>query len=1010
MNVEPLNINASGYIVMSTKNSPTKIITSCLGARSPNLTHCHDPRVHTQRKNGELSRKEKPASKTLLTAVPLIIATLLTITVSTAWSDDIEIYNSSTVKPNILFVLDASGSMGQTDGFTESRLDRMKVALDELLSNLQGMDVGLMRFSIPRGGGPEVELIHPVVDIEANRQSLLDTASAIPLGRGAANGTPTVAALYEAQRYFQGATPYRGVVPAGTTRYQSPTNSQCDSNHIVVLTDGRPTPDSQAVSDLSPIVGPCAGGVNDRGTCGIELAQNLSSNDQLSHVPGLNTLTTHSIGFNIRNDWIVDLATEGRGQYRDAASSDELVAAFNGIVNSVQQASSAAAPATSVTSANETRHSDELYYTLFQPATTARWEGNVKKYRLRNGVIVDANDNPILENGTLAPTTRSLWSATTDGFRIGAGGMAARQVADRNWYTDAGLQPNNNGITTPLKVIAPSDVSAAALNAADNAERDRLVNWVRGADSIDLDSDTNTTEPNFYVADSIHSSPLFLSYFAPASSAPRKDVVFVASNMGVLHAVDADTGEGLWSYTPEELLPNIKEYVDNTSPSHVYGLDGQMMIHTTENVSGNINAKTIDDAWLYLTQRRGGSNLFALDVSNALQANDPFKVMWKIKGGEPGSDFRDIAQTWSAPQMVSIRTGCPGACALRNALLFSGGYNDLYDNTALTYPVTPPSHGHGNAIYLVDPATGELLWSAGNGAHHSLNLPIDDSIPATPVPVDTDADGAVNILFFSDIAGHVWRVDLDPNTENTGDLAIAGGRIASLNQTGQSLRFFNKIDVVTDGSTAGVASFRLVLGSGMRSSPLFEEPDPNRVFVLRDPWMFTNPTRIDPATGDREPDYNYVRRNNGSASVITPAELQDIDVPSTPGALNHGFFRNLARGEKVLQSTLSTRAQVLLTTYLPPDANQLANLCGFNIGTSQLYIFDIISGENSLSQNRDRIVIGSGIVPASTILDTGDPGGPDLITGTGSSKLDILFQQPSNSSFRRMYRTGWLEK
>ena len=132
--------------------------------------------------------------------------------------------------------------------------------------------------------------------------------------------------------------------------------------------------------------------------------------------------------------------------------------------------------------------------------------------------------------------------------------------------------------------------------------------------------------------------------------------------------------------------------------------------------------------------------------------------------------------------------------------------------------------------------------------------------------------------------------------------------------------------------------------------------------------------------------------------------------PSTPGALNHGFFRNLARGEKVLQSTLSTRAQVLLTTYLPPDANQLANLCGFNIGTSQLYIFDIISGENSLSQNRDRIVIGSGIVPASTILDTGDPGGPDLITGTGSSKLDILFQQPSNSSFRRMYRTGWLEK
>ena len=195
-----------------------------------------------------------------------------------------------------------------------------------------------------------------------------------------------------------------------------------------------------------------------------------------------------------------------------------------------------------------------------------------------------------------------------------------------------------------------------------------------------------------------------------------------------------------------------------------------------------------------------------------------------------------------------------------------------------------------------------------------------------------------------------------------------------------------------------------------RSSPLFEEPDPNRVFVLRDPWLFTNPTSVDPATGAREPDYNYIRRSDGSSSVITPAELQDLDIPSTTGALNHGFFRNLAQGEKVLQPTLSTRAQVLLTTYLPPDANQQANLCGLNTGTSQLYIFDITSGEKSLSQNRDRIIIGTGIVPASTILDTGDPGGPDLITGTGSSKLDILFQQPSNSSFRRMYRTGWLEK
>ena len=139
---------------------------------------------------------------------------------------------------------------------------------------------------------------------------------------------------------FQGGTPYRGVLPAGTTRYNSPSDSQCDSNHIVVLTDGRPTPDSQAFNDLNPIVGPCAGDPNDRGTCGIELAEEMAATDQLQHVPGLNTLTTHSIGFNIRNNWIVDLATAGNGLYRDAASKDELVDAFNGILESVQLATS----------------------------------------------------------------------------------------------------------------------------------------------------------------------------------------------------------------------------------------------------------------------------------------------------------------------------------------------------------------------------------------------------------------------------------------------------------------------------------------------------------------------------------------------------------------------------------------------------------------------------------------------------------------------------------------------
>jgi len=145
-------------------------------------------------------------------------------------------------------------------------------------------------------------------------------------------------------------------------------------------------------------------------------------------------------------------------------------------------------------------------------------------------------------------------------------------------------------------------------------------------------------------------------------------------------------------------------------------------------------------------------------VSDALDPAAPFKVMWKISGDDAG--FGNLAQTWSTPQLINIKTGCPASCTTQEVLLFSGGYNaDVYDNKNLTYPVTAAAQGHGNAIYMVNPETGALIWSAGKGSNHKLQLDMmEDSVPETPVPVDNNADGAVDILFFSDIAGHVWQI------------------------------------------------------------------------------------------------------------------------------------------------------------------------------------------------------------------------------------------------------------
>lgn len=902
-----------------------------------------------------------------------------------ASADDTEIYDRIANVPKVLFVLDASGSMNFVDrGYVGTRLQRMKQALDLLINSVKGVDVGLMKFA-----GNSAQLIHPIVEVQDNRGPLGVAAQGITAG----GGTPTIAALVAARNYFRGP--------------QSPTSNQCETNHIVLLTDGVPTVDSGEIARLEGFLGGCAA-VQGRpaAKCGIELADYLATTDQLPHVPGENHISTHAIGFNLEDNWLPQVPA-GEGSYSDAASAQDLLAVFEEILEEVQLTATVAAPTVSANAFSETRHSDELYYSFFQPARRPRWNGNVKKYRLLNGEIVDADDSPLLVDGMVSLTSRSLWADSADGAEVASGGMAARQPADRRWYTDFGLTPAANGKTTPLLVTGAASLTNAAVGAATDAEREAIVGWVRGADSIDADNDGDLAEPNHFVADALHNSPVLVSYNGKESDDTLNEVVFSANNMGVVHAVNAESGDELWSYSPAELLPNIKHYIDNSNESHVYGLDGSMVVHTKNKTTTSYDFE-LDKAWLYLTQRRGGNNIFALDVSNAMAASDPFKVMWRINGGVAGTDFRDLGQTWSTPQIVPVRYGCPDACESKKVLLFSGGYNTIYDDTDLSYPVTPAPAGHGNAIYIVDPETGELIWSAGNGAHHSLHLPINDSVPATPVPVDTDADGNVNVLFFSDIAGHVWRVDLDQNAGNARDLAIDGGMIADLNEPGQKLRFFNRVDVVVNGTTFGTAKFNLVLGTGMRSSPLFTEAHNNRVFSFQDPWVYTNPVSADASTGELEPDYRYVVKTDGSREVITPSILWDFDLNDTTLPRVFGFYKRFSRGEKVLQPTLTHGGRVFLTAYTPPASG---DSCNYLIGESRLYVLDLNTGENLLpSRFGDSAPVGSGIVTNVSIFDNGDSGGENLMSGPLVTPLSDLTGSENVNVFRRFFRTGWVER
>lgn len=92
-------------------------------------------------------------------------------TVSSA--DDTEIYfgqvttteESSAHSPNILFLLDTSGSMGWLDsGQVGNRMERLQSAMDLLLSELTDVNVGVMTMNGTLGGGP---IRYPVTPLDA---------------------------------------------------------------------------------------------------------------------------------------------------------------------------------------------------------------------------------------------------------------------------------------------------------------------------------------------------------------------------------------------------------------------------------------------------------------------------------------------------------------------------------------------------------------------------------------------------------------------------------------------------------------------------------------------------------------------------------------------------------------------------------------------------------------------------------------------------------------------------
>jgi type IV pilus assembly protein PilY1 len=880
---------------------------------------------------------------------------------------------------------------------TKTRLEIVQEVFGNIMDSTEDINVAAVRFSGSDGGyfvSPMLRLNDtPLSELggKSSRRYLKDTVNAFtPNGM-----TPLTETLYEVALFYRGEKPKYGGTKSHVDcidngKYVSPIDYQCQKNFIVLLTDGVPTEDTGADSAIKalPSFKTVTGSSTCSGNCLDELAHYLYKKDQRDDLNDTQNVITYTVGFATDQELLSSAAKKGGGTYHTTNDAAGLTDAFTSILTEILAVNTTfTAPAVSVNAFNRLNHRDELYFALFRPSERPSWDGNIKRYQL--GIPKDGTTQEVLDwggatavdpnTGFFKTTAKSFWSSEADGDVVSAGGAASKIEYPRSVYTD------NGGTNPALISFTKTNVTAEMLGVATSARRDEVVDWARGLDILDEDADGAVDDPRTRMGDPLHTDPVLVTY--GGTDAVPIMTVFATTNAGFLHAINANDGKELYSFIPSDLLRNLDRLYENTpSEAHPYGLDGPLGLWVKD-VDGDGHIESGDHVYIYATMRRGGRNIYALDVTNRSAPS----LKWVIKGGPDGTaGFEELGETWSQPVLARVKWGSDE----RTVLIFGGGYDENQEND------TPAdADTMGRAIYMVNADTGALLWWAGPHASASLTLAdMEYSIPSTVRVIDINGDGLADRFYVGDMGARLWRFDVNADNTGAGNFAT-GGIIAKLGDSSAAgkRRFYYAPDV----SLSPKKDFlNIAIGSGYRGHPL-NTTIQDRFYVVRDWNVYSAPASYTPI--DESNLYDATDNNLGEGTVDNRTQESDRDAAKEDlDNKHHGLYVKLNRidngaweGEKVLAESITLENQVIFTTFTPVASNSAA--CAPSQGTAKTYIMSVLDAtptaehddiEGLTREDRHVLLVRGGIPPRPTVTCTGK--GCIVLVGTEVPELGRL--------------------